>query len=176
MGDQVEVILDEWRRERPELDPSPMGIFGRITRVYGLAHRRLASLLQGFDLTPASFDVLANLRRAGYPYRRTPSELATFSMLTSGGMTIRLDKLEDKGLIKRVPAPNDRRVMYAELTDAGRALIDRVIGAHLEQEESMLAQLSAAQRRTLASCLATLEQTIDALDGDQARNRRSIRS
>lgn len=164
MGDQVDLILEDWRRERPDLDPSPMGIFGRITRVYGLAHRRLEMLLDAYDLTPASFDVLANLRRAGEPYRRTPSNLASSSMLTSGGMTGRLDKLEQQGLIERVPAPSDRRVMYAQLTQRGLELIDEVISAHLRQEEQMLAGLSPAQRRTLAGTLARLEECITAVD------------
>lgn len=137
-----------------------MGIFGRVTRVFGQAHRRLEALLARYELSPASFDVLANLRRAGSPYRRTPSQLATYSMLTSGGMTGRLDKLEHQGLIVRIPAPDDRRVTYAQLTDTGMALIDRVISAHLEQEEKMLAELTEDQRQYLATCLATLERSI----------------
>ena len=160
MADQVDLILDEWRRERPELDPSPMGVFGRVTRVYSRAHRRLEALLAHYQLTPASFDVLANLRRAGAPYRRTPSELANSSMLTSGALTGRLDKLEQQGLIAREPAPADRRVMYAKLTDKGVALIDEVMSAHLEQEEKMLAALSPSQRRSLANSLAALEASI----------------
>ncbi len=163
-GDHVDSILEEWRHQRPDLDPSPMGIFGRITRVFGLAHRRLELLLARYDLTPAAFDVLANLRRAGPPYRRTPSELASSSMLTSGGMTGRLDRLEQQGLIDRVPAPNDRRVMYAQLTAEGLELIDGVVSAHLGQEEEMLAALSGRQRQGLASALAALEASIAALD------------
>lgn len=164
MRDQVEMILEDWRRERPDLDPSPMGIFGRVTRVFGLAHKRLETLLAQHELSPTAFDVLANLRRAGPPYRRTPSELAAFSMLTSGGMTGRLDNLEGQGLFRRSPAPNDRRVMYAELTDTGRELIDAVIEAHLAQEEKMLAGLTAAQRQQLSEVLAQLEQSIGAVD------------
>jgi DNA-binding MarR family transcriptional regulator len=160
MADHVDSILEDWRRERPDLDPSPMGVFGRITRVYSLAHRRLEALLAPYQLTPASFDVLANLRRAGPPYRRTPSELASSSMLTSGGMTGRLDKLEQHGLITRVPTRSDRRVMYAQLTDRGKELIDEVVCAHLDQEEKMLVGLSGQQRRMLASALAELEQCI----------------
>lgn len=164
MRDQVELILEDWCRERPDLDASPMGIFGRITRVFGLAHKRLEALLVEYDLSPTAFDVLANLRRAGAPYRRTPSELANFSMLTSGGMTGRLDSLERQGLIRRLPAPNDRRVVYAELTDVGRELIDKVVEAHLAQEEKMLAVLTREQREQLADGLASLERSINAVD------------
>lgn len=163
MADHVDLILEDWRRERPDLDPSPMGIFGRVTRVYSLAHRRLEALLATYGLTPAAFDVLANLRRAGTPYRKTPSELASSSMLTSGGMTGRLDKLEQRGLITRLPAPSDRRVMYAQLTDEGLKLIDEVIDAHLDQEEKMLTGLSPSQRGTLAKTLAQLEQAITSM-------------
>lgn len=168
MNDHVERILEDWRRERPDLDPSPMGIFGRVTRVSALSRRRLEHLLAEHDLSPAAFDVLANLRRAGHPYRRTPSELATFSMLTSGGMTGRLDKLEHQGFITRVPATDDRRVMYAQLTSAGRDLIDRVISAHLEQEERMLAGLDARQRSQLATALAAVERSIARLESDRS--------
>lgn len=174
MTDQVELILEDWRRERPDLDASPMGIFGRVTRVYGRAHRRLERLLSGYDLTPASFDVLANLRRAGEPFRRTPSELASSSMLTSGALTGRLDKLEQQGLIDREPAPDDRRVMYARLTDKGVELIDVVIAEHLAQEERMLARLSARERSALGSTLAALEASIASLDA--ADNDASVRS
>jgi DNA-binding MarR family transcriptional regulator len=169
MADHVDLILEDWRRERPDLDPSPMGIFGRVTRAYSRAHRRLEALLLDFDLTPASFDVLANLRRAGAPYRRTPSELATSSMLTSGALTGRLDKLERQGLIEREPAPADRRIMYARLTDKGLRLIDEVIAAHLEQEEQMLAGLSANQRRALVGSLSALEASISSTDPFQRR-------
>lgn len=160
MGDHVDDILEEWRRERPDLDPSPMGIFGRVTRVYSLAHRRLDDLLDEHELSAASFDVLANLRRAGPPYRRTPSELAASSMLTSGGMTGRLDKLEAHRLITRVPAESDRRVTHAQLTPQGVALIDKVIEVHLHQEEQMLARLGTRQRTALALALAELERSI----------------
>jgi DNA-binding MarR family transcriptional regulator len=170
MPDQVDLILDDWRRERPDIDPSPMGVFGRITRVYGRAHRRLEALLSHYDLTPASFDVLANLRRAGPPYRRTPSELASSSMLTSGALTGRLDRLEHQGLIAREPAPADRRVMYARLTDEGLRMIDEVITAHVDQEEQMLAGLSVTQRRTLASALSALEASISSMEAYERRN------
>lgn len=165
MTDQVDLILQDWIRERPDLDPSPMGIFGRVTRVYSRAHRRLERLLSDYDLTPASFDVLANLRRAGDPYRRTPSELASSSMLTSGALTGRLDKLEQQGLISREPAPEDRRVMYARLTEKGVELIDEVITEHLRQENRMLGGLSVRERTALSSALAALEASIASLDG-----------
>jgi DNA-binding MarR family transcriptional regulator len=173
MHDHVDLILEDWTRERPDLDPSPMGIFGRVTRIYSLAHRRLEALLSGYDLTPASFDVLANLRRAGAPCRRTPSELASSSMLTSGGMTGRLDKLEQQGLVERIPAPADRRVMYAQRTSEGLSLIDEVVAAHLAQEEKMLAELTSAERDQLALLLGALERSIGAVE-IPARHKRDV--
>ncbi|MGH3392705.1 MAG: MarR family winged helix-turn-helix transcriptional regulator [Actinomadura sp.] len=158
--DTVEKVLEEWRRERPDLDPSPIGVFGRVRRVAEMSRHELEAYLAPHGLTPKSFDVLANLRRGGHPYRKTPSELAESSLLSSGAMTGRLDSLEAQGWIRRTPHPTDRRVMYAELTPEGVALIDEVMALHLANEDSLLDDLSKEQREQIAAALATMEAAL----------------
>ncbi|XVQ13142.1 MarR family winged helix-turn-helix transcriptional regulator [Spirillospora sp. CA-255316] len=167
--DTVEKVLDDWRRERPDLDPSPIGVFGRLRRVAELSRHELEGYLAPYGLTPKSFDVLANLRRGGPPYRKTPSELAESSLLSSGAMTGRLDSLEKAGLIRRSPHPGDRRVMFTELTPAGIELIDEVFALHLANEETLLEGLGRAARDEIAGALALLERTIqDAVEKREA--------
>lgn len=165
VDDEVERILADWRRHRPDLDPSPMGIFGRIARIAARQRADLNQMLVEYDLTVASFDVLANLRRSDPPHRKTPTELASSSMMSTGGMTFRIDKLEDAGLVSRHHSPDDRRVVYVQLTTAGCTLIDRVMEAHLDRERSLLASISNEDADQLASLLAAVEGSIsDARD------------
>ena len=161
--DAVDVILEQWRRERPDLDVSPMRVFGRIARVFALAQRQLRQLLADFDLTPATFDVLANLRRSGPPHRKTAGDIATSSLLSTGGTTFRLDRLEQRDLIRRVPSAHDKRVIMVELTAEGRALIDEVMAAHLKQEAARLTLLSDDQVADLEAGLRDLERSIAAV-------------
>ncbi|HEY8524459.1 MAG TPA: MarR family transcriptional regulator [Acidimicrobiales bacterium] len=158
--DEVDRIIAQWRNERPDLDPSPMGVFGRLARISIARQSLLTKFMAQYDLSPAGFDVLANLRRSGPPHRKTPSELATSSLLSSGGVTFRLDRLEAAGLIRRVPSPTDRRVMYAELTPEGLALIDDVMKIHLEHEHELLVDFSQEERDTLARLLSKLEASL----------------
>ena len=159
--DEVEQILDDWRRQRPDLDPSPMGVFGRIARLAARQRADLTAMLIEFELTPASFDVLANLRRSEPPHRKTPTELASSSMMSPGGMTFRIDKLEEARLVTREHSPDDRRVVHVELTPNGKALIDEVIEAHLDRERSLLASMSDLQTDELSRLLALLELSIN---------------
>ncbi|WP_326821347.1 MarR family transcriptional regulator [Streptosporangium sp. NBC_01639] len=165
--DSVEKVLHEWRRERPDLDASPIGVFARLRQAAEMSRHELEAYLAPFGLTPKSFDVLANLRRGGAPYRKTPSQLAESSLLSSGAMTGRLDGLEGQGLIRRTPHPTDRRVMYAELTDAGIKLIDEAFAVHLANEEALLGDLSPEDRARIADALSVLEESMRA-----AQNRR----
>lgn len=158
--DEVDRILAQWRRERPDLDPSPIGVFGRLARLAISRQGLLTRFMTTYELSPASFDVLANLRRSGPPHRKTPSDLAASSLLSSGGITFRLDRLENAGLIRRVPSPVDRRVMYAELTVEGLARIDEVVRAHLAQEHELLADFSEDERQALAQLLSKLERSL----------------
>jgi DNA-binding MarR family transcriptional regulator len=155
--DGVDEIVEQWRRERPELDPSPIGVIGRISRLARELEQRLETVYREHGLEPGWHDVLATLRRQGPPYRLRPTELASASMLTSSGTTKRLDRLEQAGLITRAPDPQDRRGTLIALTDAGRELIDRVTEPHLQNEHRLLAALSEADRRRLADLLRKLQ-------------------
>ena len=132
-ADHVEVILEQWARQRPDLDPAPIGIFGRISRIDRLFEQSMAEFLRPHGLTLGLFDVMAALRRRGEPFQARPSELAETVMLTSGGMTGRLDQLEQLGLVVRVADSDDRRVMLARLSAEGRALIDGLMAEHLDR-------------------------------------------
>ena len=111
--DQVDRIVSQWERERPDLDVSPVEIFGRIARVDMLLGKFVNDFLTQHNLTLGLFDVLTALRRSGHPYKLKPSDLADMTMLTSGGITGRLDQLEELGLVERASDKQDRRVMFA---------------------------------------------------------------
>ncbi|MCM2390621.1 MarR family winged helix-turn-helix transcriptional regulator [Streptomyces albipurpureus] len=156
-SDEVDRIIAEWRVERPELDLRSIDVVGRVTRC-GVLIRNLSNrLYDQHAINQSVFDVLASLRRMGPPYRKTARELATSSLLTSGGMTMRLDRMERDGLIRRIRSVEDRRSVYAELTPAGFALIDRIIDDHLARERAMLEALSADEQEQLAGLLRKLE-------------------
>jgi DNA-binding MarR family transcriptional regulator len=158
--DRVDVIQAEWRRERPDLDPSPQAVIGRMHRVADALMARLDVNYRAFGLAEGEFDLLAALRRAGAPYERAAGELADHTMITSGGLTKRVDRLAARGLVtRRVEASDARRRMIA-LTPAGRELIDRAIVVHLDTEHALLADLgaddAAALERILTRWLRTL--------------------
>lgn len=154
--DGVDEILDQWRRERPDLDPSPIGVIGRISRLARELEQRLEPVYREQGLEPGWYDVLATLRRSGPPYRLRPTEFTRSLMLTSSGTTKRLDRLERAGLIAREPDPGDRRGTLISLTEAGRALIDAATAAHLSNEDRLLGALPEADRRRLADLLRRL--------------------
>ncbi|MPY99406.1 MAG: MarR family transcriptional regulator [Actinophytocola sp.] len=159
-SDAVDQAVEQWQRERPDLDPSAMTIFGRIARVFALSRREQARVHEPFGLTHAAFDLLANLRRSGRPHRKTASALAKSSMISTGGVTFRMDGLEDSGLIRRIRDSKDRRVVTAELTDHGMKTIDEAIERHLELFQDMLAGLSTTEQQQLATLLTKLESSI----------------
>jgi DNA-binding MarR family transcriptional regulator len=155
--DGVDVILEQWRRERPDLDSSPIGVIGRISRLARELEQRLEPVYREHGLEPGWHDVLATLRRSGPPYRLRPTEFTSTLMLTSSGTTKRLDRLEQAGLITRGPDPEDRRGTLITLTAAGRALIDAVTEAHMENERRLLSALTDAEQRRLADLLRKLQ-------------------
>src|SRR3954465_12522469 len=146
-SDGVDAIIEEWARERPDLDASPIGVVGRVSRLARELEARLEPVYRDHGLEPGWHDVLATLRRSGPPFRLRPTDLTNASMLTSSGTTKRLDKLEEAGLIARSPDPDDRRGTLITLTDAGRELIDALTVAHLDNERHILAGLSEAEQR-----------------------------
>src|ERR671936_2480552 len=151
--DHVDTIVEQWRRERPDLDVEPLGVLGRLFRAAGLADAALSVGLAGHDLQPGWFDLLAALRRAGPPYELNPTRLMRATMLSSGGMTKRLDRLVDAGLVERRPDPHDRRGTRVRLTRRGKTLVDRAIEEHLENQRSLFGSLTAQERRQLDELL-----------------------
>lgn len=147
--DHVDKILQQWARVRPDLDTGAMAIFGRLKRLHDLLSDRLNDVFAAHDLTAASFDVLATLRRAGAPYSLAPSALIGWTMVTSGTMTHRLDRLEAAGLVLRQPNPEDGRGQVISLTEKGFTLIDRVVTAHVANQNRLVAGLSPASREAL---------------------------
>lgn len=134
-----------------------MGVIGRLNEASTLIARdRLAPVFARFGLQAGEFDVLATLRRSGAPYALTPTELYEATMVTSGAMTARLDRLEKAGLTRRAPHPSDRRGVVVELTAKGRELIDEALAAHVANEHEILAGLTREDRETLAKLLEKL--------------------
>jgi DNA-binding MarR family transcriptional regulator len=154
--DGVDTILEQWQRERPELDSSPIGVIGRISRLARELEQRLEPVYRDHGLEPGWHDVLATLRRNGPPYQLRPTEFTDQLMLTSSGTTKRLDRLEEAGLITRAPDPNDRRGTLITLTPKGLHLIDSVTEAHLDNERRLLGSLSETEQRRLADLLRKL--------------------
>ncbi|GGS47613.1 MarR family transcriptional regulator [Planobispora rosea] len=166
--DPVDRIVAQWRTERPDLDASPMAVFGRIYRIAHLMADRVAEIYQRYGIGRGEFDVLATLRRAGAPYTLSPKAMTATLMLTSGGMTGRLDRLERAGLIARTPAPDDRRALRVSLTEEGLRCIDEAVAAGLEPQHEALAVLPEADRARLADLLRDL---LGALERPAGRGR-----
>jgi DNA-binding MarR family transcriptional regulator len=154
--DHVDRILEQWARERPDLDASPMGIVGRVSRLSLVFERAIADTFRAFDLGPDEFDVLATLRRSGPPYALNPKHLRRSMMITSATMTHRLDKLEGRGLVRRSNDPNDRRGIVVHLTEKGKDLVDKALEGHLATERRLIAHLSRRDRTQLADLLRRL--------------------
>jgi DNA-binding MarR family transcriptional regulator len=170
--DGVDVILDQWRRERPDLDTSPIGVIGRISRLSREIERRLEPVYAASGLEPGWYDVLATLRRTGPPYRLRPTDFAATLMLTSSGTTKRLDRLEAAGYITREPDPSDRRGVLITLTPQGSSLVDEASVKHMANERHILAGLTAAEQRQLADLLRKLSITLPPESKDQPAKRR----
>jgi DNA-binding MarR family transcriptional regulator len=156
MRDHVDELLVQWRRERPDLNVAPLGLFGRLFRLVQLADTALGEELQRHGLQHGWFDVLAALRRAGAPYQLNPTELIRATLLSSGGLTKRIDRLEQAGLVARRPDPKDRRGTLVRLTRRGKRVVDRALEAHLANEERLLSSLSASDRQALDDLLRKL--------------------
>jgi DNA-binding MarR family transcriptional regulator len=162
--DSLDRIIQQWRSERPDLDPEPMGIIGRVSRLAQYFDQQIEQALKPFGLSSGEFDVLATLRRSGTPYQLTPTALFRSLMLSSGAMTNRVDRLEQAGWVRRSPDPGDRRGTLVQLTDAGLELVNRAVEAHIANEWRLLAALSAeeqAQVRELLRCLLTSFESLE---------------
>ncbi|MEV0233406.1 MarR family transcriptional regulator [Nonomuraea sp. NPDC050786] len=153
--DHVARIQQAWARERPDVDVSPQGVIGRLHRLAGHLTERLCVVYQQYGLGEGEFDVLAALRRAGAPYERAPGELAAHTMVTTGAMTKRIDRLERAGLVTRRRSANDGRGRLVALTRAGREVIDQAFTDHMANERRLLDGLSPEQAAQLESLLTT---------------------
>src|SRR5579883_2080017 len=154
--DPVDERLAQWARERPDLDTAPMAVFARIHRISQASAERVARAYGRHGINRADFDVLATLRRAGEPFELSPGGLAGSLMLSSAGMTGRLDRLERTGLVERRPDPADRRGVIVRLTPEGRAVVDRAVADGLASDGEILAALEPRERETLATLLRKL--------------------
>ena len=160
MADHVDLILEQWSEQRPDLDASPMAVMGRLKRLNQLIDGELGRTFATHDLDRASFDVLATLRRSNAEHSLTPAGLMRSSMVTSGAITQRLDRLEARGLVSRKPSETDGRGVQVTLTEAGLALIDAALPDHVATENRLLAALSAEERAALAGALRTLLESL----------------
>ena len=160
-ADAVDRILELWKRERPDLDCSPMGPIGRLKRCALLLEPRVESAFIRHDLVRWEFDMLATLRRAGSPFILSPTQLFSTLMITSGTMTHRLKALEKRGFITRLPDPDDARSLLVALTEAGRERIDEAVESHVENERQLLAGLSTEQRQQLDRALKVFMRLLE---------------
>ncbi|MFF8770529.1 MarR family winged helix-turn-helix transcriptional regulator [Kitasatospora sp. NPDC015120] len=168
--DHVALIQAEWRRERPDLDVSPQAVIGRLHRLAGRLTEELCLVYGRYGLGEGEFDVLAALRRAGAPFERAPGELAARTMVTTGAMTKRIDRLERAGLVTRRRSEADGRGRVVALTEAGRRLFDEAFTAHMRNEHRLLGLLSPEEAAVLEGLLTTWQQRLDHAQGPSAKS------
>jgi DNA-binding MarR family transcriptional regulator len=154
--DSIDRIVNEWRRELPTLDASPITVIGRVTRLADILRRQVDEALKPYGIGWDLLDVLGALRRAGSPYRRTPTALYRACMLSSGAMTNRIDRLERAGLVTRMPDPQDRRGVLVGLTAQGHEVVEKAIAAAWTTQHRLMAALTPANREKIAGLLRTL--------------------
>lgn len=159
--DKVDQILAQWAQARPDLDVGPMETIGRVNRLSLALKHRMEEVWKRYGLNAASFDVLATLRRSPSPQGLSPCDLLNATMVTSGTMTNRIDRLERAGLVERVNNPDDGRSVLVRLTTTGFDLIDSAIEDHVEMQHELVARLSSDQRRSLNRILATFMKTLE---------------
>lgn len=156
MKDEVDEVVAAWQRERPDVDLAPLEVLSRVSRLAKRVDRARATAFRRAGVEAWEFDVLAALRRAGRPYQLTPGRLTDLTLVTSGTMTNRIDRLEQRRLVRRLRDPSDRRSVHVQLTALGRTKVDSALDALLTQERDMLAGLSPRQRAILAGLLRRL--------------------
>jgi DNA-binding MarR family transcriptional regulator len=159
--DAVDRIIQQWARERPDLETEAMAVFGRVYRIAAAMGAMQQETYAAFGIGRGEFDVIGTLRRSGAPFQLSPKELTAMLMLTSGGMTGRLDRLERAGLVTRSPDPDDRRGLVITLTGKGRELADEMVGAGLAVQREVFEQLPAPARRRLNELLRELLAVVD---------------
>jgi DNA-binding MarR family transcriptional regulator len=168
--DYLDMILEQWATERPDLDVSPMGVIGRISRLSRLLEGHIEQVFASYDLSRGGFDVLAALRRSGPPFQLTPTQLYNSLLISSGATTNRVDRLQERGLVARIPDPTDRRGVLVALKPKGKRLVDRVTEVHLENEQRLLKHLNATERKELGQLLRKLLVNLDGYQGDPKKD------
>ena len=163
--DKIEQLLKQWEQERPDLDASPIGVLGRLMILSRLTERGVEKVLQPHNLTIQEFDVLAILRRCGPPFRRSVGVLCSYSLLSSGAMTNRVDRLEKKGLIRREPNPEDRRGVLVALTSTGRTLIDKLVVERFQEAHKRVSVLSPKEQKQLEVLLTKFMAALQDKEG-----------
>lgn len=161
MSDHVTRILDQWAVERPDLDVGPVALIGRLHRLAERLTDELTTVYRRFGLAEGDFDALASLRRQGEPFALTCSALADATMITSGGMTKRIDRLVAAGWVRRRESESDGRSRLVELTPAGRALVDEAFTAHIANEHRLVGVLDPAERAQLTALIAAWSDRLE---------------
>lgn len=162
LRDEVDELVAGWRAERPDLDTEPLQVLSRVSRLARHLDRARTAAFAAHDLQAWEFDVLSALRRQGPPYQLSPGALLRATLVTSGTMTNRIDRLADAGLVSRSPDPQDKRGVLVTLTARGRAVVDAALTDLLRSERELLTGLDGAQRRELAALLRVLLAPFDA--------------
>ncbi|GAA4144252.1 MarR family winged helix-turn-helix transcriptional regulator [Actinomadura keratinilytica] len=162
MQDEVDRLVEAWHAERPDLDVRPLHVLSRVSRLARHLDRARRAVFAAHRLEPWEFDVLTALRRAGAPYQLSPGRLLRATLVTSGTMTNRIDRLAAAGLVERHPDPQDKRGVLVRLTAAGRARVDAAFADLLDREHAILESLTPEQRDALAGLLRTLLIPFDA--------------
>ena len=160
-SDEVDALVAAWQRERPDLDVTPMHVLSRVTRLARHLDLARREAFAAHDIEAGEFDVLAALRRSGKPYELSPSQLIAANLVTSGTMTNRIDRLEQKNLVTRKPDPNDGRGVLVKLTTTGQNAVDAALTDLLERERILLAGISKTERNQLADVLRDIVRPFD---------------
>ncbi|MGW0390817.1 MarR family winged helix-turn-helix transcriptional regulator [Streptomyces sp. NPDC003042] len=155
-ADAVDAIIAQWAVVRPDLDTGPMAVFGRVYRISKAMGDAMEQAYGRYGIARGEFDVVGTLRRSGAPYTLSPRQLSATLMLTTGGMTGRLDKLEKAGLLRRSPDPHDRRGLQVTITERGLALVDEAVAAGLEVQRAALSGFDDEEIQVLNSLLRKL--------------------
>ena len=171
--DSVARLLSEWKQERPDLDPSPVGIQGRIVRLSAHILRQSDNWLGPLDLSWEAFSLIVTLRRSGKPYELRPTDILRESLLTSGAITNRIDRVEQMGLVERRSDKEDRRSYVIRLTPAGKRLADKAIARHFAAVDNLLSDMSTVERTQLAGLLSKL---LASLEGEPRQQQAAVKT
>lgn len=160
LRDHIDELLDQWAAELPDVDTAGVGILGRARRITLAVRPRIEAVFQRHRIDAGEFDVLASLRRSGAPYRLTPTELYRSLMISSGGVTDRLSRLEAAGLVRRVPSQTDKRSLLVELTESGSQRVEAALREDMALEKELISGLTDLEQQQLVKLLRKLATTL----------------